>query len=466
MGFHTFGESVRPPSSRGHLRLTMTRGGRQRHIDLSPVRLALLGLALAVFLALEVLAGFVWLGFGDFAAGAVRREAELHEGFEARIARMRADYDSRVAAATMQSSRLETALDDSQARELHDLVALQRRIVSLEGELGTLRNLVVQADMLARAGSGARTAGNAGKGADHGSPEDAVSQTLPRPNQPPAPADDAPSLSDLDARLDTALEIKSAIVASLEHTQERRARFLSQAMAGLGLLASAPAMGETATPITPMTGSGPWHPPANQGGPFIAASPGTSPGAGDEVLLRTQDIVGPSSLVKLQHLTWHIQQLQVAAFLAPLGDPAQNAVVTSPFGTRRDPFTGARAHHAGIDFRMKVGDPVSAAAPGHIIFVGKRGGYGYLVEIGHAHGVVTRYGHLSEILVEPGAFVARGDVVALSGNTGRSTGPHLHYEIVVEGRPVNPRPWLDAGRKLAGAGPLPPRPARRPGAGV
>lgn len=133
----------------------------------------------------------------------------------------------------------------------------------------------------------------------------------------------------------------------------------------------------------------------------------------------------------------------------PLGRPAETGDTTSPFGVRLDPFLRSPALHTGIDFRAPYGAPVRATGPGKVVFAGHGGGYGYVVEIEHVSGVTTRYAHLSAITVREGDAVAAGDVVGNAGSTGRSTGPHIHYETRIGGQPVDPQRFIAAGRRLA-----------------
>ena len=116
--------------------------------------------------------------------------------------------------------------------------------------------------------------------------------------------------------------------------------------------------------------------------------------------------------------------------------------VTSGFGYRKSPFTGLREKHEGWDIGARSGSAVRATADGMIIVAGRERGYGKLIEIDHGYGVVTRYGHNSKNLIKVGSKVKRGQIVALVGNTGRSTGPHLHYEVLVNGVPTNPKNYI------------------------
>ncbi|MBL8922548.1 MAG: M23 family metallopeptidase [Myxococcaceae bacterium] len=116
--------------------------------------------------------------------------------------------------------------------------------------------------------------------------------------------------------------------------------------------------------------------------------------------------------------------------------------VTSDFGSRVDPYTSERVMHAGIDIAGPHGKEIIAPSDGTVVFAGLEGGYGNVVVIDHGYGIKTRYGHLASVKVKPGERVKRGDLVAAMGNTGRSTGPHLHYEVRVNGIAQNPRKFI------------------------
>jgi murein DD-endopeptidase MepM/ murein hydrolase activator NlpD len=122
----------------------------------------------------------------------------------------------------------------------------------------------------------------------------------------------------------------------------------------------------------------------------------------------------------------------------PEGRPVTAGFISSYFGEREDPFTGHEAYHKGVDFAGTAGANVVAVAAGVVTWAGERSGYGNLVEINHGDGFVTRYAHNERTLVAVGQTVKRGDPVALMGSTGRSTGPHVHFEVIRNGRPVDP----------------------------
>ena len=116
--------------------------------------------------------------------------------------------------------------------------------------------------------------------------------------------------------------------------------------------------------------------------------------------------------------------------------------VTSGFGFRKSPFTGLREKHEGWDIAARAGSTVRATADGEVVVEGREYGYGNLVEVDHGYGLMTRYGHNSKHLVKVGDRVKRGQVIALVGNTGRSTGPHVHYEVLLHGIPVSPKNYI------------------------
>ena len=124
--------------------------------------------------------------------------------------------------------------------------------------------------------------------------------------------------------------------------------------------------------------------------------------------------------------------------------PASLEFVSSGFGYRADPFNGGAAFHAGLDFKGPIGAPIYAAAQGTVSFVGVKAGYGNCVEIDHGNGLMTRYAHMSRFATRVGQPVDAGAIIGAIGNTGRSTGPHLHFEVRMHDRPLNPRPFLEA----------------------
>jgi len=134
-------------------------------------------------------------------------------------------------------------------------------------------------------------------------------------------------------------------------------------------------------------------------------------------------------------------------------DPAlrtTDRVETSPFGWRRDPFSGAAAYHRGVDLRAAYGEPIGAADAGTVVFAGEQHGYGQTVVGEHANGIRTRYAHLSSVSTEAGAGVKAGEAIGRAGRSGRATGTHLHFEVTRNGHPIDPHSFSAGGLKVEG----------------
>jgi murein DD-endopeptidase MepM/ murein hydrolase activator NlpD len=173
-----------------------------------------------------------------------------------------------------------------------------------------------------------------------------------------------------------------------------------------------------------------------QGGPFIPAS---SSSAASAAFFRHANRAG--SVID------QLAALETAVTRMPLSSPLTvSRRQTSGFGVRRDPINGQRANHFGIDFAAAWASPVTATAPGVVVIAGNRSGWGLMVEIDHGNGFVTRYAHMSRISVKAGERVALHQKVGELGNSGRSTGPHVHYEVLHRGKHRNPRRFIEAGR--------------------
>ncbi|MDH5777769.1 MAG: M23 family metallopeptidase, partial [Gammaproteobacteria bacterium] len=187
-------------------------------------------------------------------------------------------------------------------------------------------------------------------------------------------------------------------------------------------------------------------PPA-QGGPVSSDSHGNSMSVPDfikslnELSGQIKDRSQQLSVLETMMMTRNLQ-----AEVIPTGRPITRGWLSSYFGIRTDPFTGRRVHHSGVDFAGKEGSDVVSVAAGVVTFSGKRSGYGNLVEINHGNGYFTRYGHNKQNAVKVGQTVKKGEVVAIMGTTGRSTGPHVHFEVMRNGRQVDPKRYIHATR--------------------
>jgi murein DD-endopeptidase MepM/ murein hydrolase activator NlpD len=208
---------------------------------------------------------------------------------------------------------------------------------------------------------------------------------------------------------------------ALEESYDSKARRMRNILADLGLDTSKIA------PAAPQRASG---------GPFVPASAGNI-SAFDRQLYRIRVARG------------QVDRLSRTLAAVPIRKPMTGDLeATSGFGMRTDPFIRAPAMHTGLDFRADTGEPARATAAGTVTVAGWSGGYGRMVEVDHGNGFATRYGHLSQIDVEVGQSVKIGQIVGRVGSTGRSTGPHLHYETRVDGDAVDPQKFLRAGVRL------------------
>jgi len=172
-----------------------------------------------------------------------------------------------------------------------------------------------------------------------------------------------------------------------------------------------------------------------QGGPFVAFEPGMA----DELPI-DQSV----ALLDRQIARW--EQLRAVLRLLPLSAPMDGGHVTSGYGKRQDPVNNRLAMHDGIDLAGPIRSAVLATAPGKVVYVGWKGRYGKMVEIDHGMGIRTRYAHLRKIYVESGQEIDYREKVGQMGSTGRSTGPHLHYEVIIDGESMDPTKFLRAGK--------------------
>lgn len=180
-----------------------------------------------------------------------------------------------------------------------------------------------------------------------------------------------------------------------------------------------------------------------RGGPLVLNSPMTEADLQKEIAtLLSQIEAGTDDLARIEA---KLLQQSVLKDLLPNSSPVTAAYNSSSYGWRSDPFTGEKAFHEGLDFPAPTGTLIYAAAGGIVSTSEDTAGYGKLVKIEHGSGLETRYAHCSKLLVKAGERVEKGQVIAEMGNTGRSTGPHLHYEIRLNGNALDPRQYLKAG---------------------
>jgi murein DD-endopeptidase MepM/ murein hydrolase activator NlpD len=376
----------------------------------------------------------------DVVTGLIRRERTLQYDYEGRIATLKAEL------ARVQSKQLV----DSQA--FADKVdALARRQSSLES-----RQSIVQSLGEIAASAGIRLA--PGK-ATADEPEPAAD---PAVTTTPQPLPDSDSIVEVKPGKQARLDIKPArhasMIGGLFGGDAQRPASVATTLAGLSAsidrleqhqMAALLAIGTRArgrverirdtlddVGVDPDRLMQKAAKASAEGGPFIplALSPNASPFE-DAAYTVQKELAAADALNR-------------GLASVPLHRPFPHAEITSGFGARVDPFLGSTALHAGIDFREETGAPVRATASGRVNEAGWVGGYGNMVEIDHGNGLATRYGHMSQILVTPGETVSIGQVIGRVGSTGRSTGPHRHYETRIGGVAVDPMRFIRAERSL------------------
>lgn len=418
--------------------VTFTNGGRARVVRIRPWAAGLGAGIFALFLAAYVGATAYLVFRDDLFGTAITRQVAMQYSYEERIAALRAELDRATSRHAVHTESIEQQVS-----------ALREQQALIESRQATLDRIVQRAGAagVALAAEAARAprprpdpAASETDGAEPGSVEPAApgaplayAPSEPGPSDPIAdtlirkPGDAAPSgvgpqasaeeplrplLSGMQSTLDQVKTRQSSALDALDAAVEGESERLADALRPVGV---APAEDGEA-----------------EGGPYIPAT-GMHFVERAALLDRTID-----TIAGMRH----------AAATLPLGVPVHLTRVTSRFGFRNDPFLHRPAFHAGLDFAAAQGAVVRSTAPGVVVSAGEDGGYGNMVEVRHANGVSTRYGHLSAILVKVGEHVSAGSPVGRVGSTGRSTGPHLHYETRRDGKPVNPATYLAAGRAL------------------
>ncbi|KGT76198.1 membrane protein [Bradyrhizobium japonicum] len=361
----------------------------------------------------------------------IARQAEMQYAYEDRIAELRAKVDRTTSRQLLDQEQFDQKLDQIMKRQ----TALESRATAL----GAMPDVT---------GSIPRTApqrGDSSLGATQGTPKPSpISDTVifvAPPDREARLESRAPTVAtpptsqfaknqgfdNVLVRLTTSLDQverrQMAALSAVEEGMDSRMRRMRGVVSDLGLnLASL----EAAVPRSAM------------GGPFVPVKLTASAGPFEKQLNR------------INVTRAEMDRLNRTLALVPYRKPVIGEVeFTSGFGVRSDPFLGRPAMHTGLDFRAATGDPARVTANGKVVSAGWSGGYGRMVEVDHGNGLSTRYGHLSEINVKVGEIVKLGQVIGLVGSTGRSTGPHLHYETRIDGEAVDPQKFLRAGVRLS-----------------
>jgi murein DD-endopeptidase MepM/ murein hydrolase activator NlpD len=344
----------------------------------------------------------------DLLKGLIARQTDQQNAYEDRIAELRARIDRTTSRQLLDQEQFEQKLDDLVRRQ----TTLESHTTALGGVLD-----VPTGSIRSSASTGSSGVLTASPSRDRRSSlEPDYTAGAARPTQG---ADIAAKLSRIEGALDRVEHRQSATLAQMQERYEGKARRLRGTLAELGLRLDAPS--------------------GASGGPFV---PIKLPGEGNGF----ERAVTRVNIARMQ-----ADQLDRTLVHVPLRKPVTGEIeLSSTFGVRMDPFLHIPAMHTGIDFRGETGEAIHATAAGTVSSAGWSGGYGKMVEVDHGNGLATRYGHLSQIDVRVGEPIRIGQVVGRMGSTGRSTGPHLHYETRIEGEAVDPQKFLNAGDRLFG----------------
>jgi murein DD-endopeptidase MepM/ murein hydrolase activator NlpD len=405
---------------------TLLHGGRQ--VRIGPVAFWIMVGALVAMAVWSVATGTYFAFSNDVLTRLIGRQAEMQFAYEDRIAELRAQVDRITSRQLLDQEQFEQKLGTLLQRQ----TVLEQRTSALGGEIttGSIRP--------ARNPLPAETPPE--KPLKASPISDTVIFSAPPDREARlesrevaggmtrlASRGDSAGLDGILGRISAALDKvdrkQTAVLTDAEEHLDTKARRMGSVLADLGI-----------DPAKAPAGRG-------VGGPFV---PLKMPRPGASAFDR--------QLYRINVARAEINQYAQTLVAVPVRKPVAGEVdMSSPFGMRLDPFLGRPAIHTGIDLRGEIGEPVHATAAGKITIAGRDGGYGNMIEINHGNGLSTRYGHLSEIDVKVGQFVRIGEVIGKIGSTGRSTGPHLHYETRIKGEAVDPQKFLRAGVRLGSA---------------
>jgi murein DD-endopeptidase MepM/ murein hydrolase activator NlpD len=349
----------------------------------------------------------------------IARQADMQYAYEDRIAELRARVDRTTSRQLLDQEQFD--------RKLEEIVRRQAVLESRAAALSALPDVSTTGSIK---GTSRKTEKDADAGSSGSAKPTPINDTATldtsdfrkQPVRLEKATGQVNKLMRLESSLDRVENRQVAELNAVENRMESRVRRLRGVFSDLGL---SMAKMESATPRS------------GTGGPYVPVRlrPGADP--------------FERQLTRVNLARAQIDRLNGALALVPYRKPVVGEIeFTSGFGVRVDPFVGRPAMHTGLDFRAAMGDPVRATANGKVVSAGWSGGYGRMVEIDHGNGLSTRYGHLSAINVNVGQSIKIGQVVGEVGSTGRSTGPHLHYETRIDGEAVDPQKFLRAGLRL------------------
>ncbi|TPL90193.1 M23 family metallopeptidase [Mesorhizobium sp. B2-3-12] len=410
----------------------IARGNEIRHFTIRPWLAAFIGSALAA-IAIGYLLATSYLVLRDDLIGATTaRQARMQQAYEDRISALRAQVDRITSRQLLDQQLMET--------KVSELLARQTQLSQRHGRLGPLLEraendvgtVPAEDPAAAKPDKRAEVTGSinvpaqnyavASLSADLGT-ADTRPFSLWSTRTDPLPSDSAADRADrlfvsINQSLKSIENDQLSRISTLADNAYKSADAIQQALQAAGL------------PVDGDFGKN----ESDVGGPLIPLD---------------SSMIFDSKVKELDEALDTLDQLKKEARRLPLANPAPGHSVTSPFGVRTDPILGTAALHSGMDFRAPIGMAARVTAPGVVTKAGWNGGYGRMVEIDHGNGFATRYGHLSEIDVTVGEKVDAGAIIGKTGSSGRSTGPHLHYEVRHNGEAIDPLRFLTVGRKVA-----------------
>jgi len=391
------------PTRRWAAGYTLGHAGRQ--LRLGPIAFWVVVGTLVVMAVWSVSTATYFAFREDVLTRLIARQAEMQFGYEDRIAELRGRIDRISGRQLIDQEQYEQKLEQ-----------ILRRQSALEARAGAVGEATGSIKQPGRA----LPLKLNDKGAflmplDRGAPSDPRTSVLAK-----GTGGIGGALARLQASLDRVEQRQSATVSSLAENYDSKARRIRGVLAELGLDLGRGASVE-----------------GGVGGPFVP------------VALKQEPIGFERQLNRIKSARAMVARLTNAISSIPLRKPVDGDIEpASGFGVRTDPFTNSPAMHTGLDLHGETGDPVRATADGKVTSAGWSGGYGRVIDIDHGNGMSTRYGHLSAIDVRVGQSIRTGQIIGRIGSTGRSTGPHLHYETRVRGGAVDPQKFLRAGQKL------------------
>jgi murein DD-endopeptidase MepM/ murein hydrolase activator NlpD len=406
---------------RAHGDYTLVHGGRQ--VRIGPVAFWIVVGTLVIMAIWSIATGTYFAFHEDVLTRLISRQAQMQFAYEDRVAELRAQVDRITSRQLLDQEQFDSKLSGLLQRQ----AVLEQRTSALGGDLNATGSIRPARDALP-----------AEKQVNTSPISDTVIFTAPPDREARLESRELPeSMTRIASRgddrglegvlgrasgaLDKVEHRQTVVLTDMEERLDTKARRMRSVLSDLGI--------------------DPARRPAGLGGPFVPLKP---PRSGASAFDR--------QLYRVNVARAEINQYARTLVAVPVRKPVAGEVdMSSPFGVRLDPFLGRPAIHTGIDLRGEIGEPVHATADGRVSIAGREGGYGNMIEINHGNGFATRYGHLSEIDVKVGQTVRIGDIIGRIGSTGRSTGPHLHYETRINGEPVDPQKFLRAGVRLGSA---------------